>query len=75
MNFADNLKRLRKRAGLTQDELASACGYASQSRIGNYEARWDARREPPLSEIHVIARSLGAEIAELFGGRIEVMQI
>lgn len=65
MIFATNLKRLRKRAGLTQERLADACGYPGQSRVGNYES---GIREPELSEIPTIAKALGAEIAELFTG-------
>lgn len=67
MTFAANLRRLRKRANLTQEGLAHACGYSGQSRIGNYEKEGPDGREPELSEIPVIARALGAEIAELFG--------
>lgn len=64
MNFAQNLKRLRVDAGLTQEQLAHACGYSGQSRIGNYES---GSREPELQEIPIIAKALGVEIAELWG--------
>lgn len=66
MNFAANLRRLRKAAKMTQEELAHACGYPGQSRIGNYEAEGEHRREPPLSDIPVIAKALGVPIAALF---------
>lgn len=67
MSFAAHLRRLRKAANLTQERLAHACGYSGQSRIGNYEKEGPDGREPKLSEIPVIARALGVEIAELFG--------
>lgn len=67
MNFAADLRRLRLAAGLSQEELAHACGYPGQSRISNYENSGPNGREPSLSEIPVIARVLGVEIAELFG--------
>ncbi len=67
MSFAANLRRLRNKAKLTQEELAHACGYSGQSRIGNYEKEGPKGREPELSEIPVIAKALGVEIAELFG--------
>ncbi len=69
MNFAENLKRLRKRAKLSQEQLALACGFNGQSRISNYEASPDKEyaREPKLEEIPIIAKALGAEIGELFG--------
>lgn len=66
-SFAANLRRLRRAAKLTQEGLAHACGYSGQSRIGNYEKEGPDGREPQLSEIPVIARALGVEIAELFG--------
>lgn len=67
MSFAANLRRLRINANLTQEQLAHACGYSGQSRIGNYEKEGIKGREPPLSDIPVIARALGVEIAQLFG--------
>jgi transcriptional regulator with XRE-family HTH domain len=64
MEFAANLKRLRKDAKLSQEALALACGWSGQSRVGNYESGF---REPELSEIPVIARALGVQVGELFG--------
>jgi transcriptional regulator with XRE-family HTH domain len=64
MNFAQNLKSLRAASGLTQEQLAHACGYSGQSRIGNYES---GSREPELREIPTIAQALGVEIAALWG--------
>jgi transcriptional regulator with XRE-family HTH domain len=64
MEFAANLKRLRKAAKLSQEGLALACGWSGQSRVGNYESGF---REPELAEIPVIARALGVQVGELFG--------
>ncbi|WP_243466218.1 helix-turn-helix domain-containing protein [Sodalis glossinidius] len=35
--IGDRLKRIREQAGLSQAQLAKLCGWASQSRIANYE--------------------------------------
>lgn len=67
MTFADHLKRLRVQAGLTQEQLAHACGYPTQSRIGNYESNLPNAREPKASEIAHIAKTLGVPVGALFG--------
>ncbi|MEG5263465.1 S24 family peptidase [Pseudomonas sp. JDS28PS106] len=56
------IKRLRTQAKMSQAQLAEACGWKSQSRIGNYEAD---SREPSLADIGVIAKALGVEESEL----------
>lgn len=68
MDFSANLRRLRKAAKLTQEELALRCGWG-QSRIGNYEAPADKdhAREPELKEIPIIAAALQVGVGELFG--------
>ncbi len=48
--FGDLLKRLRKRAGMTQDDLASATGY-SRSLIGALE------RNDRLPDIEVVIQT------------------
>src|SRR5690348_17905877 len=55
MDFGATLKRLRKAAGLTQDQLAAACEFGSQSRIGNYEA---GRGLPSIPDLLTMARVL-----------------
>lgn len=67
MAFSDNLRRIRQDRNLTQEQLALACGYPGQSRIGNYESKGKSAREPALEEIPVIADALGTSIASLFG--------
>ncbi|MGF2656457.1 helix-turn-helix transcriptional regulator [Serratia marcescens] len=56
----NNISQARKKAGITQHQLAEALGW-SQSRIGNYEA---GTRNPDLSSCRKIVdvlNSLGAE--------------
>lgn len=67
MSFAIHLRRLRNAKGLTQEQLAHACGFAGQSRIANYEGTGPHAREPSLAEVPVIAHALGVSVGELFG--------
>lgn len=67
MTFAQNLKRLRIAAGLTQEQLAHACGYSGQSRIGNYESSQPKARQPKPDELPMIASALGVSVGQLFG--------
>ncbi|MGK8440709.1 XRE family transcriptional regulator [Ectopseudomonas hydrolytica] len=62
--LGQRLKRLRKAKGMSQQALAEECGWASQSRIGNYEADL---RAPSLSDLLLIAPALGVSLAELAG--------
>lgn len=61
-SLAQRIKRLRKEAGLSQAQLAEACGWKSQSRVGNYEA---GTREPNLADIAAIAKALRIDEAQL----------
>ena len=51
--LGSRIAHYREKAGLSQAALAKACGWKSQSRIGNYEK--DAR-EPNLDDIAKIAQ-------------------
>jgi transcriptional regulator with XRE-family HTH domain len=55
------LKRLRKAAGLTQEQVARRArlshGYYSRLEMG--------RHDPPLSTLRAIAKALGVSVAEL----------
>jgi len=62
MNFKNTLKLLRKKAGLTQAELASAIS-TSQAAVANYEA---GTKAPELAKLPAIAKALGVTVAELF---------
>lgn len=60
--FAQRLKRLRELHKMTQEQLADACGYRNQSRIGNYES---GLRTPSMRELPVLAKGLGVPDQEL----------
>lgn len=62
LNIADRIKFFRLRANMTQGQLAEACGWGAQSRIGNYES---SRRIPPIPEAMTIAHVLGITLDEL----------
>lgn len=58
----DNIKRIRKEKGITQEELAEACNTAT-SYIGLMEIY---KNVPKLSTIERIANALGVEPQVLF---------
>lgn len=60
--LGSRIKHYRKIRGLSQLALAKACGWESQSRIGNYEK--DAR-EPSLDDVKKIAEALKVSQADL----------
>ena len=60
-----HIKKLRKAKGMSQQELALACGWESQSRIGNYER---GIREPNLQDLQKLSRALNTSFNELVAG-------
>ncbi|MFS2091731.1 XRE family transcriptional regulator [Pseudomonas sp. Pseusp11] len=60
--LGQRIKRLRKAAGISQAQLAEACGWKSQSRVGNYEA---GTREPTLADIAAMAKAIGVDESEI----------
>lgn len=60
--LGSRIAHYRKKVGLSQKELATACGWGSQSRVGNYEKD---TREPSLEDIAVIAKALGITSEDL----------
>ena len=60
--FARNLRRLRRGAGLSQEELAERSGL-TQSYVSGVEA---AKRNPSLDAIGVIAAAMRVPVARLF---------
>ncbi|EPM68799.1 putative phage repressor [Pseudomonas syringae pv. theae ICMP 3923] len=60
--LGQHIRKLRKEKGLSQQALAHACGWESQSRIGNYEK---GTRQPSLQDIRKIADSLGVSFVDL----------
>lgn len=49
---------------MSQAELARACGWASQSRVANYEKDM---REPSLMDISALAKAMGIDAFQLIG--------
>ena len=64
-DIAGRIKRLREDKGLSQKALAELCGWASQSRIGNYES---GTRSVSVDDATVIAKALGVAPPELLFG-------
>lgn len=62
--FAQNLRRLRLKSGLSQEALGDACGL-HRTEISLLER---AAREPRLSTMVKIARALRVELTELLAG-------
>lgn len=63
MNFSENLKRIRTEKGITQGQLAKACGVTNQA-ISNYET---GIREPSLDIIAKQVSVLEVSADELLG--------
>lgn len=61
-SLGQRIKRLRKAKGMSQAALADACGWKSQSRIGNYEV---GTREPTFADIEIMSEALGVDRARL----------
>jgi phage repressor protein C with HTH and peptisase S24 domain len=60
------IKKLRKAKGMTQEDLAHACQWESQSRIGNYER---GTRQPNLQDLEKLAQALDVTLPDLVAGR------
>lgn len=60
--LGSRIAHYRNLKGLSQKSLAKACGWASQSRIGNYELD---TREPTLDDLQLIATALSISLGEL----------
>lgn len=63
--LASRIAHYRAQAGLSQAQLAAACGWASQSRIGNYES---GSREPKIDDVTKIAKALSVNPEQLLLG-------
>lgn len=64
MNVGERIKAARKKANLTQAQLAQLCGVATIT-IRQYEAD---KREPKLEQLWKIAGALGVRLDDLLGG-------
>lgn len=58
------IKEARERAGLTQPQLASLCGWESQGRVSNYEKDI---RQPKIEDLKKLALVLKVSMSELIG--------
>jgi transcriptional regulator with XRE-family HTH domain len=63
-SFAQNLRRLRKEAEISQEELGSRAGI-QMADISRYES---AQRDPRITTVARLADALGVSIAELLDG-------
>lgn len=64
--FGENLKRIRKEKGITQEQLADAVGVSAQA-----VSKWEQGSFPDASLLPAAADYLGVGIDELFGRRGE----
>jgi transcriptional regulator with XRE-family HTH domain len=62
MHIGKNIRALRKKAGLTQEQLAEALGIRQQM-IADYER---CKVNPEVSKLPALAKALGASVGELF---------
>ena len=62
--FGDRIKALRKSRGLTQQELATALGYADKSMIAHIES---GDNEMALDKIALLATTLGVDANDILG--------
>jgi transcriptional regulator with XRE-family HTH domain len=60
--FGGNLRRLRERAGLSQEALATRAGGLHRTEISLLER---GEREPRLSTVVLLAQALGVKVATL----------
>lgn len=63
MTVAENIKRIRKKKGLTQKQLGKKCGMA-ESTLRQYELGY---RHPKIETIQKIANALGCSLVALTG--------
>ena len=68
----ERLKTLREKAGLSQAALADKCGWASQSRVGNYEK---GVRKINADDAAILADALGVHPAEILFGLAPVNNV
>ena len=62
--FGQNIRRIRKQRGFSQEELADRCGL-HRTYIGGIER---GERNPSLENIVAIGIGLGCKVEDLFSG-------
>ena len=68
MGYGARIKHRREAMGLSQQELASRCGWTSRNRISQYELE---QREPKGGDFEKLARVLGTTASWLRFGSVE----
>jgi len=68
--LGQRIRRLRNVKGISQKALAEACGWESQSRVGNYES---GTRTPSLSDLVLLASALGVTLADMANSEAQQM--
>ena len=68
MQFAQRFKFLRKRAGLTQEEVSKKLGYSTHTSVFKIEA---GLQEVPITQIPAICKALQCTPLELLGLKSE----
>ena len=66
MEFKDNLYRIRKEKGMSQEELAALCDVSRQA-ISKWE---NGTANPDMENLKTLSRSLRVSIDELLGNKI-----
>ena len=66
MEFKDNLYRIRKEKGMSQEELAALCDVSRQA-ISKWE---NGTANPDMENLKILSRSLQVSIDELLGNKI-----
>lgn len=64
MNFRSRLAAARKRAGLSQAELAKKLG-VSAGTVGSWEGKSDSAHGMRIERLHEVASALGCSVEEL----------
>lgn len=64
MNFAQNLKTLRKASGMAQYEIANLLGRAGRSTVCHYES---GKEEPTIKSLCALADYFGVTTDQLLG--------
>jgi len=59
--FAERLRKLREKAGLTVDEVVETTGFP-RNTLYNWEA---GKRQPPLDAYPILAKALGIKVRTL----------
>lgn len=64
-SIGERIAQARKAKGMTQPQLAKACGWDSQGRVSNYERD---KREPKSSDVRILASVLDVSESWLWTG-------